>query len=136
MNEIETLQFLDVVGVKQLSVGAWQPHQPVLYVLDEETRLPRGDKGKLVTPDKVASIARIDDPIAIEWYEASSINPTRTQGALRSDRGQIDYYAINPVTRTPVLVGTSTPVRTNAPFLVEKSKLFEATDLIFPKSSR
>ena len=136
MDEKETLEFFAVIGIRQLDTSRWKPNQPVLYVLDEGTRRPPGEAGKLIPADKIASIARIDEPMVLRLYKPGSFSQRDCDGALHTNGGRVDYYAIDPHTKQSLLVGTGNPDRSKVPFLVHKKKLFEVDDTIFPKSKR
>lgn len=130
MNEEQTLQFLREHGVKPLT--RWLPRQPLLYVLEEQTRSdegPYGDRPKEQRP----SIVRLDEPTAIHFDAPHHDveDPGRVVYKLETDGGRIDYYAIDAKTKTPVLLWSRDTKTKN--YNVRAEGLFSASDELFPK---
>jgi hypothetical protein len=128
MTESETIAFLQEHRVAPLE--NWVPHQPLLYVLEERTRPTYEGR----TP----SIVRLNDPIKIEFDNPLSDDdePDRIVYALHNAGGQLDYYAINPLTKKIEQVHT-TLGRDKAgakPYHVRKEGLYVAADELFPPS--
>lgn len=134
MNEKETIAFLEENGIAPVG-DDWQPGQSLLYVLDEGVRRRFDEYGQGFPVDKVASIARLDNPTSLKWTIKDSKVSGHTIGTITNAGGQVDYYAIHPGTKRPVLVGTSHPMKVKPPFYVQKSNVFTAADMLFPKSN-
>ena len=135
LKEAETIAFLKEHGVEPLSEN-WRPHQPLLFVLENNLRtLLDRETGKERPPDKIASIARVDDPTKMQFSVKDPKHREYNRGQLFNDGGQIDYYAIDFATRKPVHLGASRPARMHFPFLIWRANLFTAADHLFPKSA-
>ena len=140
MNERQTLALLRERGVKPFSLDQWVPGKPVLYVLEEGTRMRiRGDLTQ-VSPSEVASIARLDNPPSIERLrvvqEVEGLEDTGPIAyRLTNEGGQIDYYAIDPGTKVVKCVGTSYR-KGGLSFYLEGANSFFAHDTLFPKSAK
>ncbi len=129
MNKQETIAFLKKHGVKALE--NWKPHQSVLYVFEE---MLRGDDGpfKFLPSEKRPSIARIYDPIHLD-FNSPQVETTseRVVYNLINVGGQVDLYAVNPVTEKPLLVLTE---KKEKAYHVTKEGLYMSNDELFPPS--
>jgi len=133
MTEAETRAFLQERNIQPLH--DWQPHQPLLYVLEERLR---GDDGRFndLPPERRPSIVRIDDPTNIRFDQPIEDMPDRVVYGLENEGGQSDYFAIDPLTQQIVLVKTSKGrIKTNRPYHVVKGGLFMPSDELFPRSN-
>lgn len=135
MTADETIAFLRERGAKPLE--DWQPHQPILYVLEERLRKDVGPFNKF-SKDMRPSVVRVDDPSKIHFEDplTDEATPDRAVYELENDGGQVDYYAIDSKTQEITLVKTSSRIknRTTTPYHVVKEALFMAADELFPKS--
>ncbi len=137
LNEEETHALLAERGIQHLSPDAWKPHQPLLYVLDEGVRFNVEKDGKTPIPsERIPSIALLSDPVSMKPKLIDRSDPDLDILEIVNLRGQVDFFAINPVTRVPELVGTSTPLKIgdNA-FLATRKNLYVADDSMFRKSA-
>jgi hypothetical protein len=137
MSEEETMTFLRQKGVESLDPETWQPHEAVLYVMEEIVRTHANGPFNDLPLDKRPSIVRVDDPLAIHFDKPlGESHGSRIVYGLESDGGQADYYVIDSTTGMPELIRT-THSRMVAPkyYHVRKETLFKAADDIFPRSS-
>jgi hypothetical protein len=136
MTESETIAFLEEHGVARVDPDKWQPHQPVLYVMEEIIRHHENGPFNDLSRDKRPSIVRVHDPLKIHFDEPRG-DADRTIYWLESNRGQVDYYVIDAVTGKPELVQTkySHKIAPNA-YHVRKEVLFNAADDLFPRAQK
>lgn len=137
MGEMETLAYLQMHGVERLRSEAWQPHQPVLYVLEEFVRVDNGPLGN-IPRNLRPSIVRVDDPAKIDFAnpitETGDGLPDRTIYKLQNKGGRIDYYAIPKDGGLPIWVRGSNRVRPS--YNVRKEELFVVNNDLFPKGTQ
>lgn len=134
MTEAETVAFLEEHGVMRVDPNKWQPHQPVLYVMEELVRTHENGPFNDLPRNKRPSIARVNDPLAIH-FQSPRGDVHRTIVDLESDRGQVDYYIIDASTGLPELIRT-TRSRMVKPktYHVRPESLFNAADDLFPQA--
>jgi hypothetical protein len=130
MTEAETIAFLQEQGVKPLE--NFTAHQPLLYVLEERIRKDNGPL-KDLPKDKRPSVARVSDPFKIHFDNplVDEGEPERVVYALDNPGGQVDYYAINPITKEIEIVKTTIgriKDATSTPYHVRKEGLFMPDD--------
>jgi hypothetical protein len=128
MTEVETLAFLEQYGVMPIG-DEWQPHTPVLYVLEE---VVRGDAGPFKSEPLHLrpSIVRMADPATID-FDRPDVQASRVTYKL-SNVGRADYYVIDSTTQKPLLVRSSETARE---YDVREEGLFKTMDDLFPKGT-
>lgn len=141
MNAEETVAFLREHGIQPLPLDNWQPHEPLLYVIEERLR---GENGPLMKNFKdkrlIPSVARVDDParLHLEKPLTDEETPDRVVYELENDGGQVDYFAIDPKTKQIINVKTSARIKnaTTTPYHVVKEALFMRADELFPRGEK
>ena len=129
MTKEETITFLKKHGIKPLE--NWKPHQPILYIFEE---MIRGDDGpfKSLPAEKRPSIARIQDPVYLNFNSPEIESTTeRVVYNLINAGGEVNLYAIDPITEKRILVATEKKEKV---YHVTREGLYMAADELFPPS--
>ncbi len=138
MTEVQTKDFLREQNIAPLQ--DWKSGEPILYVLEENTRFKSRDASPgPQPPNKIPSIIRIDHPTHIDFADpqTDANDPERTVYRLDNEDRQIDYYSIDPDTKEVRVVRTSFPhktAHTEQKLFVRQGNLFVAEDSVFAKS--
>jgi len=131
MDEAATRIFIESRGVEPLA--NWQPHKPLIYLLPEDTRI-KDNFGDL-PPQQVPSIAHIYDPEHLDLKNSPSAPRAKELGLEvypLITSGRVDYYAIDSVTKAPILVKVTKNSEDSRKYYVVKENLYEANDELFP----
>jgi hypothetical protein len=136
LNEPETLAYLIERGVQPLKV--WEKEKPFLYVMEDVVRGDDGPFQMLATQDR-PSIARVNGPTDINFDKpvVSDDQPNRVGYHMSNPGSQIDYFAIDGLTRNPQWVRTTFRDTRNSNFryVVRKEYLFETDNTLFPQQN-
>ena len=135
MNQADIVSFLASHGVEPL--GEWHPGEPILYVIEDAYRTDTAHYGEL--PNRLRpSIARLDNPDSIDSRDRAVDKNGRWTEIFRivnETGGQVDYYAIDPVTHAVTFIKSSLSIRDKGyPYVAPGTFLFCAKDELFPKA--
>jgi len=135
MNQAEIIAFLARRGIEPL--GEWRPGEAILYVVEDGYRTDTAHYGDL--PGRLRpSVARLDNPDSVVAGERAVDRDgtwTTMVRIVNESGGQVDYYAIDPMTHEVAFVRSSASIRDkDYPYVAPGRLLFRADDGLFPKA--
>jgi hypothetical protein len=124
----ETIEFLEKKGVERIDIAQLQPHQPFMYVLEDQFR----ETFRLlfdVDPQDCPSLFYLEDPEKLlESREIKTREGTRTIFDIANTGGKVRAYTIDPATKKPRLQFFNFPTKT---FMVRPENCFVASEELF-----